>query len=358
VQLVPEELYSLKDDPLQHRNLLIGPRDLAVERALGSMRAAFGRNSPPLPEALLPVTHLLLAPGSGPSRVLAGVISSADAQLSVAGVSGGEVSPLGPGRLEVTLRSGGRLDLNADADARLQLQLTLDGLPLRPEGLLLGPYSLPLLHSAPPGADLGGGEPEGTLVVAGAVLARLTAAYPPVPGERGDVLLWRDQASPSASAPLWSRSTQATQGEVATMMRDWGYAQPSSAGANAPSGAGGTSAPSGAGGANAPSGPGGASAPSGAGGASAPSGPGGASAPSGPGSDSAPTSSGSARAQPSSGGASAQLGPGGASARPGSGGANTPSGSGGAGARSGTGGAGAPSSPPGKPTAPRDGAAR
>ena len=32
VQLVPEELYSLKDDPLQHKNLLIGPRDLAVEQ--------------------------------------------------------------------------------------------------------------------------------------------------------------------------------------------------------------------------------------------------------------------------------------------------------------------------------------
>lgn len=229
VQLVPEELYSLREDPLQHRNLLIGPRDLAVERALSSMRAAFVRNSPPLPEALLPVTHLLLAPSGGRSRVLAGVITSADAQLSVAGVSGGEVSPLGPGRLEIALRSGGRLDLNADADARLQLQLTLDGLPLRPEGLLLGPYSLPLLHSAPPGADLGSGEPEGTLAVSGAALARLTAAYPPVPGERGDVLLWRDQASPSASAPLWSRSTQATQGEVATMMRDWGYAQPGAA---------------------------------------------------------------------------------------------------------------------------------
>ncbi|HRI55443.1 MAG TPA: sulfatase, partial [Pseudomonadota bacterium] len=108
VQLVPEELYSLKDDPRQHKNLLIGPRDLAVERALGAMRAAFARNSPPLPEALLPVTHLLLALGGGPARVLAGVISSADAQLSVAGVSGCEVSPLGPGRLEVTLRSGGR----------------------------------------------------------------------------------------------------------------------------------------------------------------------------------------------------------------------------------------------------------
>jgi hypothetical protein len=225
VQLVPEELYSLLDDPLQHKNLLLLPHNLAVERALTSMRAAFGRNSPPLPEAKLPVTHLLLAPDGGRSRVLAGVISSADAQLSVAGVSGGEVSPLGPGRLEITLRSGGRLDLNADADARLLLQLTLDGLPLSPELLLLGPYSLPLLHAAP--ADLGAAvSEEGALIVGGAVLARLTAAYPPVPGERGDVLLWRDQGSPSASAPLLSRSTQATQGEVATMMRDWGYAQP------------------------------------------------------------------------------------------------------------------------------------
>ena len=225
VQLMPEELYSLKDDPLQHNNLLLGPRDLGVERALSTMRLSFGHNSPPLPEAKLPVTHLHLAPTSGRTRVLAGVITSADTQLSVAGVSGGEVSPLGPGRLEVTLRSGGRLDLNADADARLQLQLTLDGLPLSPELLLLGPYSLPLLHATPVDLGAGSGEEE-SLVVAGSVLARLTAAYPPVPGERGDVLLWRDQGSPSAAAPLLSRSTQATQGEVATMMRDWGYAQP------------------------------------------------------------------------------------------------------------------------------------
>lgn len=236
VQLVPEELYSLKNDPLQHKNLLIGPRDLATERALSAMREAFGRNAPPVPEALLPVTHLYLAPSGGRTRVLAGVITSADTQLSVAGVSGGEVSPLGPGRLEITLHSGGRLDLNADADARLQLQLTLDGLPLSPEGLLLGPYSLPLLHSGP--ADLGpAAEAEGALVVAGSALARLTAAYPPVPGERGDVLLWRDQASPAASAPLLSRSTQATQGEVATMMRDWGYAQPAAPSAASAAGA-------------------------------------------------------------------------------------------------------------------------
>jgi hypothetical protein len=162
--------------------------------------------------------------------VLAGVISSADLQLSVAGVSGGEVSPLGPGRLEISLQNGGRLDLNVDAEARLQLQLTLDGLPLLPEMLLIGPYSLPLLRgSGQPGADLGvSSDGDSSLFISGPALARLSAAYPPVPGDRGDVLLWRDQASAAASAPLLSRSTQATQGEVASMMRDWGYAQPAS----------------------------------------------------------------------------------------------------------------------------------
>jgi hypothetical protein len=236
VQLVPEELYYLPDDPRQHHNLLIGARDLPVERALATVREAFVRNAPPVPSAQLPITHLQLSP-SARNRVLAGVITSADLQLSVAGVSGGEVSPLGPGRLEVALQSGGRIDLNVDADARLQLQLTLDGLPLSPEMLLIGPYSLPLLHSAKePGPDLGTAvDSDGALSVAGSALARLTAAYPPVPGERGDVLLWRDQASAAASAPLLSRSTQATQGEVATMMRDWGYAQP--AAPAAPSGA-------------------------------------------------------------------------------------------------------------------------
>ncbi|MFO0654820.1 MAG: hypothetical protein U0787_07055 [Polyangia bacterium] len=48
-------------------------------------------------------------------------------------------------QLEALLQPGGQLDVHMDPDAKLDLQLTLDGLPLAKEQLLLGPYSLPLL---------------------------------------------------------------------------------------------------------------------------------------------------------------------------------------------------------------------
>lgn len=246
VQAVPEELYDLQKDPQQHHNLLLGTPSPQMAQVLVAMRTQFLQNAPQLPDAKMPITHLQLAASAGTRRELTGTILSSDPQLSVAGVQGGEVSPLGPGRLEVTLRSGGRVDLAVDADAKLELQLTLDGLPLAKELLLLGPYSLPLLVGAadadkreavapaaspvatpasPPSVE-SATSPERSLVIGGAVLSRLSAAYAPVAGEHGDVLLWRDQASPGALAPTLSRSTQATQGEVSTMMRDWGYAQP------------------------------------------------------------------------------------------------------------------------------------
>lgn len=237
VRLVTEELYDLTRDPYQHHDLLAGPRSPAIERTLADMRAEFTQRAPRPPEAKLPITHLALAPGG--ARSLSGVLLSEDPQLSLLGVRNGEVTPQQPGRLEVVLRSGGQLDVQVDPAAKLTLVLTLDGLPLAREQLLIGPFGLPLLASAN-GAGAAGlpdltavvapREPEGDerpqIVLGGAMLARLTAAYPPVLGERGEVLVWRDQTSPGAAVTALSRPGAATQGEVATMMRDWGYAQP------------------------------------------------------------------------------------------------------------------------------------
>lgn len=233
---MPEELYDLGSDPQQHRNLLLGPRAPLTDQTLRTMRELFTRHAPRLPDAKIPLTHLALAP-SPTSRQLHGILMSSDLQLAVAGVRDGEVTPLRPGQLEVLLRPGGQLDVHIDPDAKLELQLTLDGLPLAKEQLLLGPYSLPLLDQSAPPSRPAEAAPDGfgtakdsqdplTLTLQGPILGRLFAAYPPVLGERGEVLLWRDQPSPGAIATSLSRGGSSTQSEVATVMRDWGYAQP------------------------------------------------------------------------------------------------------------------------------------
>lgn len=236
VRMVTEELYDLSSDPRQHRDLLAGPRSPEIERTLARLRAEFVQRAPRPPEARLPITHLALAAGSG-ARVLSGVLLSEDPQLSLLGVRNGEVTPQQPGRLEVLLRSGGQLDVQVDPGAKLTLALTLDGLPLGREQLLIGPYGLPLLASSvspgapvPPDLAVSSAQSDADelpqIVLGGGALSRLVAAYPPVLGERGEVLMWRDQSSPGAAATTLSRPAASTQSEVATMMRDWGYSQP------------------------------------------------------------------------------------------------------------------------------------
>jgi len=237
---ISEELYDLRRDPRQHHDLLAAlretkadgaagaasaagekapPRALdpaarqAIVKALAEMRDAFARHAPIQPEQGLPVTHLQLAPDAQAQHLLTGTLLSSDPALSVQGVRSGEVVPRGPGRIDVTLRPGGALDVLVDPAARLELTLYRDGLPLGSRDLLLGPFSLPLLSDA------------AALVVDGVLLDRLSAAYPPVLGERGEVLLWRDQAAPGMAATQAVR-TSASASEVATMMRDWGYARP------------------------------------------------------------------------------------------------------------------------------------
>jgi hypothetical protein len=56
------------------------------------------------------------------------------------------------------------------------------------------------------------------------------AARPPVPGERGDLLLWRDPSRAFEVAPSAAHAND----EVAGMMQRWGYAQPTPGSARAP----------------------------------------------------------------------------------------------------------------------------
>jgi hypothetical protein len=77
--------------------------------------------------------------------------------------------------------------------------------------VLLGEFALPLLADA------------SELELDGDRLTWIDAARPPVAGERGEILLWRD---PSTITPLTLPAAGKSSSEVAGMMRRWGYAQP------------------------------------------------------------------------------------------------------------------------------------
>lgn len=266
---VAEELYDLVADPLQHSDLLASfagggkgsPPERNSERSsdpandprlgpiLLRLREEFARHTPQPPEQGLPLVHLMLAPDARANHVLTGVLSSSDAGLSVQGVRNGEVVPRGPGRIELKLRPGGVVDVLVDPSARIELLLSRDGLTVVPRELLLGPFSLPLLSAvATPSSD---GKPASSdatpspIVLEGALLDRLSSSYAPVPGERGEILLWRDQTAPGVSAASTSAASppgkSGSGSEIETLMRDWGYARPS-----APSGPVSPTAPAGA----------------------------------------------------------------------------------------------------------------
>ncbi|HWE27131.1 MAG TPA: hypothetical protein VHB97_03970, partial [Polyangia bacterium] len=117
--------------------------------------------------------------------------------------------------LGLTLRGAAEVDLAIDPPtASVQLDLRRDGTPLTARQVLLGEFALPLL-AAEPRVDLRGER-----------LTWLDAARPPMPGERGELLLWRDPSPiTSLSGPPSSAKSSS---EVAGMMRRWGYAQPGS----------------------------------------------------------------------------------------------------------------------------------
>ncbi len=200
-----EELYDVVHDPAEHDDRVA--REPAV---LARMRALFEREAPTARDAPVAVVHLRVSPDERP-HVVDGTLQS-DGAISLRGVAGAEASPVDAHTVRLTLRGAAEVDLAIDPPtARMTLALRRDGTPLMPRDILLGEFALPLLADAP------------ELRLDGERLTWIDAARPPVPGERGEVLLWRD---PSPITPLTLPAAGKSSSEVAGMMRRWGYAQP------------------------------------------------------------------------------------------------------------------------------------
>ena len=200
-----EELYDLGRDPTEHEDL--ATHDAA---ALARMRALFEREAPTQRDAPVAVTHLRVAPDAR-AHVIDGTLQS-DGAIWVRGVAGAEAAPVDAHTVRLTLRGAAQVDLAIDPPtAKITLALRRDGTPLAPRQVLLGEFALPLLADA------------GELELDGDRLTWIDAARPPVAGERGEILLWRD---PSTITPLTLPAAGKSSSEVAGMMRRWGYAQP------------------------------------------------------------------------------------------------------------------------------------
>ncbi|MGZ3406670.1 MAG: sulfatase-like hydrolase/transferase [Polyangia bacterium] len=200
-----EELYDLAHDPNEHEDL--ASRD---PTELARMRALFEREAPTQRDAPVAVTHLRIAPDAR-AHVVEGTLQS-DGAIWVRGVAGAEAAPVDAHTVRLTLRGAAQVDLAIDPPtARITLALRRDGTPVAPRQVLLGEFALPLLADAT------------ELRLDGDRLTWIDAARPPVAGERGEILLWRD---PSTITPLRLPAAGKSSSEVAGMMRRWGYAQP------------------------------------------------------------------------------------------------------------------------------------
>ena len=201
-----EELYDLVHDPAEHDD-----RAARDPETLARMRALFEHEAPTARDAPVAVVHLRVAPDER-AHVVDGTLAS-DGAIRVRGVAGAEASPVDAHTIRLTLRGAAEVDLAIDPPtARITLALKRDGTPVMPREVLLGEFALPLLADAP------------ELRLDGERLTWIDAARPPQPGERGEILLWRD---PSQITPLnLPAAGKKSSSEVAGMMRRWGYAQP------------------------------------------------------------------------------------------------------------------------------------
>lgn len=201
-----EELYDVAHDPKEHQDL--AAREPAV---LARMRALFDREAPTARDAPVAVVHLRVAPDER-AHVVEGTLQS-DGAIWVRGVAGAEASPVDAHTVRLTLRGAAEVDLAIDPPtAQMTLALKRDGTPVTTRQVLLGEFALPLLADAP------------ELRLEGERLTWIDAGRPPVPGDRGEILLWRDPSpiTPLTLPPAGGKSSS----EVAGMMRRWGYAQP------------------------------------------------------------------------------------------------------------------------------------
>ena len=236
--LVPEELYDLAADPLQHENLVE-----TQPQARAKMRALFLREAPVSPEVKAVVYHLRIAPdtrahridgtirvgtagtgaagesGMGTTSTAAKRASNATwdregdrggvARVAVRWVSGGEVEAVDGHTLKIRIAGAGGIDFTVDPpEAALSISLARDGVPIDLGRVLVGEFALPLLDGA----------------LAGERLSRLDARRPPEPGTAGEVLLFRDPGAITEPPPELANASDTD--EVRGMMERWGYAQP------------------------------------------------------------------------------------------------------------------------------------
>jgi arylsulfatase A-like enzyme len=198
---IDEELYDLARDPAQHDN-----RASTALDDLRRMRRLMAQLAPTPPEAPVGVVHVRLAPDARP-HVVEGVIRTTG-RLSLRGLDHARAVPDDAHAVTVELRGTAQIDLSVEPpDAPVTFALTRDGATVEARQLLVGPWALPMLDDTTLDARR---------------WSWLDAARPPVDGERGDLLLWRD---PSHAAALPAPGAHADD-EVAGMMRRWGYAQP------------------------------------------------------------------------------------------------------------------------------------
>ncbi|HEY2743654.1 MAG TPA: sulfatase, partial [Polyangia bacterium] len=200
-----EELYDLSRDPAEHTDLAAHDPE-----ALARMRALFEHEAPTPRDAPVAVVHLRVAPDER-AHVVDGTLHS-DGAISLRGVAGAEASPVDAHTLRLILRGAAEVDLAIDPPtASITLALKRDGTPVAPRQVLLGEFALPLLADAD------------ELRLDGGRLTWIDAEHPPLRGERGEILLWRD---PSPITSLTLPAAGKSSSEVAGMMRRWGYAQP------------------------------------------------------------------------------------------------------------------------------------
>jgi arylsulfatase A-like enzyme len=238
VARVPEELYDLRRDPREHRNLAGDP---AQGERLARLREVGRRiqEAEAVPDALahapaaapVPTPD---APASGTTRLHLRVVSDGtrrrfEGRLSAPGgvrrfrLSAHEAmdavwrDPDGTLRFRLEVARGpDALWAEVAAEDEIRLDLTMDG---RPAPLRVGPYGLPLL---------------GTGRIAGEDLSLLDAPAPPPlrPGRERGAFLWRDPPvgratpeTPPAEADESTRVGGAAEREVEGILRDWGYIQ-------------------------------------------------------------------------------------------------------------------------------------
>jgi arylsulfatase A-like enzyme len=228
---MPEELFDLRADPGETRNLAPGAAaelkrmreamrreeaaPLKPTVAGGAPAPGAGAAAAPAPADGAAAYHLRLSPDERP-HALAGRIRARGGTIALTGVTGGRAIP-GAGELVVDLGARERaagVDFEVDPPwAELELDLTVDGQPLTRTALRVGRFGLSLV------------EDPRRLARADLPVLDATSAPPMAPGQDLGVYLWRAPVAGGEAAAAAADTADSSKGEVENLLRRWGYAQ-------------------------------------------------------------------------------------------------------------------------------------